>query len=62
MGSFMLRIVGRNLLMEGGGNREIVDSKGGGEDERLADRHRMAVERDEVDQRGTKGRGGGQFW
>ncbi len=32
MGSFMLGVVGRNLLMEGGGNHGIVDGKGGSED------------------------------
>jgi hypothetical protein len=37
MGSFMLGVVGRNLLMEGSGNRGIVNGEGGNEDERLAE-------------------------
>ena len=37
IGSFMLGVVGRNLLMEGGGDRGIVDGEGGNEDERLAE-------------------------
>jgi hypothetical protein len=35
MGSFMLRVVGRNLLMEGGGDRGIVNSEGGNKDKRF---------------------------
>ena len=37
MGSFMLGVVGRNLLMEGGGDRGIVNGESGNEDERLAE-------------------------
>ncbi len=37
MGSFMLGVVGRNLLMEGGGDRGIANGKGGNEDKRLAE-------------------------
>ena len=37
MGSFKLGVAGRNLLMEGGGDRGIVDGKGGNKDERLVE-------------------------
>ena len=37
MGSFKLGVAGRNLLMEGGGDRGIVDGVGGNKDERLAE-------------------------
>ncbi len=37
MGSFMLGVVRRNLLIEGGGDHGIVDGKDGNEDERLAE-------------------------
>ncbi len=37
MGSIMLGVVGRNLQMEGGGDRGIVNGKGGKKDERLVE-------------------------
>ncbi len=37
MGSFMLGVIERSLLMERGGGRGIVDGKGGNKDERLTE-------------------------
>jgi hypothetical protein len=49
MGSLVLGIVGRNLLMERGGNDRGLgghgNGEGGGMDEKLAD-HQRAAERD----------------